>query len=44
MLARDDEAQSYFTYSPVLGFRNTVPLLRIVVKSNIWLMELAMPS
>ena len=33
---------SYF--SPVLGFRNRVLLVLILVKLNMWVMGLAMPS
>ncbi len=33
-----------YCFSPVSAFRKRVPLLRIFVKSNIWLIELAMAS
>jgi hypothetical protein len=33
-----------YSFSPVLGFKNSVPLLLILLKLNIWVMELASAS
>ncbi len=38
------EERFVYCFSPVSAFRRRVPLLRILVKSNIWLIELAMAS
>ena len=42
--ARYEESASVYCFSPVSGLRIKVPLLRIFVKSNIWLIEFAIES
>ena len=35
---------NHYSFSPVLGFRKSTPLLLTLLKLNIWEIELAIPS